>query len=143
MVGANISPCLERRRKMDKMNEKEIEQEMKKYKCNYLQMKEIRLGLESGIDVTKYADPQFDFDQMREIRTGLEDGLDVSKYADPKFGFMEMGEIKYGLKKGIDITKYADPKFDWYQMSKIVDNLIKEKNIKGRNDRSNNNWQIS
>ena len=59
MARANISPCLERNFKMDKMSEKEIVEEMKKYKCNSLQMKQIRLGLESDIDVTKYADPEF------------------------------------------------------------------------------------
>ena len=31
-----------------------------------------RLGLENGIDITKYADKKFDADQMEEIRVRLE-----------------------------------------------------------------------
>lgn len=35
-------------------------------------MEQIRFGLEDGLDVSVYADPEFDFEQMREIRIGLE-----------------------------------------------------------------------
>ena len=36
-------------------------------------MYQIRMGLEKGLDVTKYADPEFDCYQMSEIRLNLED----------------------------------------------------------------------
>ena len=57
--------------------------------------------------------------QMREIRLGLEEGLDVSKYANPNFTPLQMKEIIEGLKKGLDISKYADKNFNWYQMEQI------------------------
>ena len=41
-------------------------------------MKEIRLGLIAGIDVSIYADLKFDWEQMRKIRLGLIAGIDVS-----------------------------------------------------------------
>jgi hypothetical protein len=46
-------------------------------------MKEIRLGLENNLDVSVYANPEFDKDQMKEIRLGLENKLDVSVYIKP------------------------------------------------------------
>jgi len=84
------------------------------------QMREIREGLESGIDVSQYADPNFSADQMGQIRSGLESGIDVSKYADPKFDVRQMYYIKRGLRSGFDVSKYADPKFDGGQMAQIV-----------------------
>ena len=42
---------------------------------------EIKSGLESGIDTSIYAKPEFNCDQMRQIREGLESRLDVSIYA--------------------------------------------------------------
>lgn len=60
------------------MNEKEIEQEMKKYEklgFDYFQLTQIRYGLKEGVDVDRYANPEFDTSQMYEIRLGLEKEL--------------------------------------------------------------------
>lgn len=46
---------------------------------------EIRKGLASGVDVSLYALPEFNWAQMYEIRKGLESGIDVSVYAKPEF----------------------------------------------------------
>lgn len=35
-------------------------------------MQEIRLGLQDGLDVSTYADPEFHWKQMKKIREGLE-----------------------------------------------------------------------
>ena len=47
------------------------------------QMKQLRLGLEAGIDITKYNMIGFSSGQMEQIRLGEEEGIDVSPYADP------------------------------------------------------------
>lgn len=80
------------------------------------QWDEIRNGLESGVDVSVYANSKFDELQMMQIRFGLADRLNVSEYADPKFDGRQMREIRGGLKSGVDITVYADPKFDSFQI---------------------------
>ncbi|WP_298203091.1 hypothetical protein [Desulfosporosinus sp.] len=54
------------------------------------QLKQIEIGLEKRIDVSKYADPSYNVDQMQEIRWGLEDGLNVNSYADPELNPREM-----------------------------------------------------
>jgi len=63
------------------------------------QKRQIRLGLESGVDVSVYADPKFDWYQMEEIRLGLESGVDVSVYADPELDEEVMEEIRLDLEQ--------------------------------------------
>ena len=43
-------------------------------------------------------DDYFDTLQRDEIRTGLEKGIDISKYADPKYNWVEMRRIRHKLK---------------------------------------------
>lgn len=68
------------------------------------QQEEIQKGLESGVDVSIYADPKFDGEQMEEIRKGLESGVDVSVYLNPK-------------------SKNKKPKGEWGSM---VDKLLRD-----------------
>ena len=57
----------------------------------------IRDGLKSGVDVSIYADPKYDWTQMRVIYAGLRDGLDVSSYADPDMDPWDMTKIRKAL----------------------------------------------
>ncbi len=55
-----------------------IEDLMKVYEemgFNEKQLKEIRWGLEKGLDVSVYAKPEFDYAQMEEIRKVLRKSL--------------------------------------------------------------------
>ena len=70
-----------------------IEDYRKQERFDPQQLKQIEIGLEKGIDVSKYADPSYDVNQMLEIRWGLEDGVDVNSYADPELTSREM-EVK-------------------------------------------------
>ena len=67
-------------------------------------MNEIRIGMESGLDVSVYMDPEYSNEQMKQIRYGMEHDLDVSKYADPSISVSEMKEIRQGLEAGNQIT---------------------------------------
>ena len=48
-----------------------------KLEFNDLQLKQIQLGLKEDLDISKYADPKFDWLQMSEIRLGLKEDLDI------------------------------------------------------------------
>jgi hypothetical protein len=98
-------------------------------KFNDWQKEELRVGLEQGLDVSVYADPQYEWPQMRQIEKGLKAGLDVSIYADPKFEAQQMDAIRLGLEEGLDVSIYADPKFDWEQMHMIRNGLEKGLNV--------------
>ena len=70
---------------------------MSKYDFNEKQKKQIKHGLEQGLDVSCYATTAFNWKQMQEIRLGLEDGLDISAYAKPEYSVYQMKEIRLNL----------------------------------------------
>ena len=59
---------------------------------------------------------QFNENQKEEIFEGLEDNLDISNYANPEFDLYQMEQIKEGLKANLDVLIYAKTEFDWKQM---------------------------
>lgn len=52
----------------------------------------------------------FDDERMREIKKGLEHGVDVSLYARAWFTPYEMRQIRYGLENGIDMRPFTEVK---------------------------------
>ena len=71
---------------------------------NGFQMNEIRIGMESGLDVSVYMDPEYTNEQMKQIRYGMDHNIDVSKYADPSISASDMEEIRQHLEYGAPIT---------------------------------------
>ena len=67
---------------------------------------------------------------MKEIRLGLEGNVDISKYAKSEFDDWQMRQIKLGLKANIDVSIYAKPEFNDYQMREIRLELLKESTLK-------------
>ena len=64
-------------------------------------MAHLKAGLKKNLDVSIYANPDFNNFQMNEIRLGLQDDLDVSIYANPEIDFKEMKKIREELLKKI------------------------------------------
>lgn len=70
---------------------------------------------------------QFNYYQKQEILKGLEANLDVSTYANPNFDSWQMAQIKDGLQKDLDISLYAKPEYSYKQMEEIRLKLLKNK----------------
>ena len=87
------------------------------------QQEEILEGLKSNVDVSIYANLEFDWRKMEQIRLGLEDNLNVSLYVKPKFNNYQMREIRLGLKKELNISIYAKSEFNYRQMEAIREGL--------------------
>lgn len=85
------------------------------------QMKEIRTGLEQGLDVSVYAKPEFNYDKMYEIHSFLKQGFDISSYIN--FYGKQLKEIRLGLEQNLDVSIYAKPEFNNYQMEQIREDL--------------------
>ena len=83
------------------------------------QLHELRLGLESGVDIKKYADKEYFAVQMRQLRFGLEEGLDISLYNSKQYDWFQMEEIRLGLQAGVDAASYADPKYSFEVMREL------------------------
>lgn len=77
------------------------------------QLLEIEEGKKEGLDVEKYARPEFLAIQMREIRLGLLKKLPVEVYARTEYDWFQMQELRLGLEKGLDVKKYAEPKISF------------------------------
>ena len=116
-------------------------------------MKEIRIGLAKGIDLSEYAHKGFDHYQlfviregleahlspelfaniefrgeiMREVVKGFKNNVDVTEYARNKFSQLELSEIRDGLQENLDVSIYAKKEFNWAQMKQIRLGLLQQK----------------
>lgn len=96
---------------------------------SWLEMEETRVSMETGFDMRKYIDQGFDWMQCNEIRAGIQAGINVSKYLDVSYLAAQMKEIRKGLQKKLDVSQYASPQFDWFQMQEIRLGLEKKMNV--------------
>ena len=64
---------------------------------------------------------------MEAIYEGMEQGLDISWYANPEFDSFKMRIIKLGLEKGVDVSFVAKPELDDYGIFAEVLKQIHEK----------------
>ena len=58
----------------------------------------------------------FTEEQQEQINKGKELNLNVSIYANPNYNWRQMEQIRLGLEDEVDVSKYANPKYDWIQM---------------------------
>ena len=90
------------------------------------QKQEVKKGLKANLDVSFYANSDFNFLQMREIRLGLEKNLNVSIYAKSDFDFSQMKEIRLGLEDNLDVSIYAKKDLPNKKMEEIREESLKE-----------------
>ena len=62
------------------------------------------MGLIDGLDIRIYAKKIFNFAQMNELRLGLESKINVSEYNNPSLSFVEMAEVRKNYKKTLNRT---------------------------------------
>ena len=58
------------------------------------QMREIRLGMEKGVQTTEYSWPAYGAEQMKQLRLGLQQGFDISGYKNPHFTAKQMYNLR-------------------------------------------------
>lgn len=92
-------------------------------------IREIRIGLQEGLDVSVYANLEFDWQQMREIRRGMESRIDYMIYAKPLYDWHQMKEIRIGLELGLDVGTYKSLMYPWREMRKRRMHLVEYGNI--------------
>ena len=59
---------------------------------------------------------QFDEKQKIEIKAGIESKIDVFRYAKKEFEALQMRIIRLGLQNNLDISVYEKKEFSWRQM---------------------------
>jgi hypothetical protein len=63
---------------------------------------DISIGISYTVDLLPEA--KYNADQLRKIFYGIENGVDISKYYDPEFDADQMAQIYLGLQHGIDLS---------------------------------------
>lgn len=58
------------------------------------QMREIRLGMEKGVQTTEYSWPAYGAEQMKQLRLGLQQGFNISGYKNPHFTAKQMYNLR-------------------------------------------------
>jgi hypothetical protein len=95
------------------------------------QKEEIIKGIDAGIDVSPYLDPDFDKDQMAQIRKGIEAGIDASPYARKDLNWRQMKEIRAAMvtRPGNRMIPYINPEFDHEQLLQIRLGLVEDRDV--------------
>lgn len=78
----------------------------------------IKEGLSQGLDVKIYAKPQYDYETMYELKIGVEHGIDLSKYAKD-YDAQQINEIRLGIEHNVDYKKYLNFYLSGSQMREI------------------------
>lgn len=68
-------------------------------KDQVLEVEEKENSIDKNIDINNMNIDSFNIGQQKQIEWGLESGIDVSKYADPKLNSWEMQEKRWKLEK--------------------------------------------
>lgn len=76
-----------------------------------------------------YGQQDFDEMQLNEIRVGLEQGVNVSGYVNHQYHWGQMQMIRKGLERNLDISKYADPRVPLNDMILMYQKLCKQKGV--------------
>ncbi len=86
---------------------------------NSLQMREIRKGLEAGIDISNYAAVDVPYMKMRAIRESAQDGLFFNEGQIRKYNASILDQMHKAFVDGVDISRYVNDRFDAEQLEEI------------------------
>jgi len=87
------------------------------------QMEHVRMGLEYGVNMMPYIGGEFDDEQIIQIGKGMIDGVDFSVYAKPNLTGEQMKALRLGLNAGIDVSPYANGEYDDRQIRWILQGI--------------------
>lgn len=94
---------------------------------NEQQIAEINRGLQSGVDVLIYAKPNLSPVDMYQIRVALEEGLNIKEYVGSGFDSNQLAVIIKGLRQGINVKIFANPEISAENMKQMLLNEINKR----------------
>ncbi len=86
---------------------------------NAMQMREIRLGLKAGLDVSRYAHVSIPHTKMRVIRESELDGLVFDKNDIQSYNANILKQMHLAFLDKVDISKYIKGHFDAEQLEQV------------------------
>lgn len=100
------------------------------YTYDLEQKYQLEVGFERGVDINKYANPDFDWIYMSYLRRALEHGSDISRYTKSTYVPQLLKVISDLAVFNIDIEEFvSDNQLDIEGMLDLHSHLLRSKNI--------------
>lgn len=100
------------------------------YKYDLEQKYQLEVGFERGVDIHKYANPDFDWIYMSHLRRALEHGSDISRYVKPTYVPQLLKVISDLAVFNVDIEEFvSDNQLDIGGILDLHSHLLRSKNI--------------
>lgn len=100
------------------------------YKYDLEQKYQLEVGFERGVDIHKYANPDFDWIYMSHLRRALERGSDISRYVKPTYVPQLLKVISDLAVFNVDIEEFvSDNQLDIGGILDLHSHLLRSKNI--------------
>lgn len=94
---------------------------------NSMQLSKLRKGFDKGLDISRCANPRYDWTIMKEVLYGLNNGVDISRHLDFDTTEERAQLIRAGRERNLDVSRYESRKLTQKEAEKIYYELLDEK----------------
>lgn len=102
---------------------------------NSMQLSYLRKGFDKGLDISRCANPRYDWTLIKEMLYGLMYGVDISRHIDYDTTEERARLIREGRVRKLDVSRYESRKLTQKEAKKIYEGLLEEKLLQERRKR--------
>ena len=102
---------------------------------NSMQLSRLKRGFDNGLDISRCANPRYDWTIMREVLWGLANGVDISRHLDYDTTEERAQLIRAGRERKLDVSRYESRNLTQKEAEKIYEDLLEEKLLQERRKR--------
>lgn len=102
---------------------------------NSMQISWLKRGFDKGLDISRCANPRYDWTIMKEVLYGLMYGVDISRHIDYDTTEERARLIREGRVRNLDVSRYESRKLTQKEAKKIYEGLLEEKLLQERRKR--------
>lgn len=94
---------------------------------NSMQLSHLRKGFDKGLDISRCANPRYDWTIMKEVLYGLNNDVDISRHLDFDTTEERAQLIRAGRERNLGVSRYESRKLTQKEAEKIYYELLDEK----------------
>ena len=94
---------------------------------NSMQLSYLRKGFDKGLDISRCANPRYEWTIMKEVLYGLNNDVDISRHLDFDTTEERAQLIRAGRERNLDVSRYESRKLTQKEAEKIYYELLDEK----------------
>ena len=102
---------------------------------NSMQLSRLKQGFDKGLDISRCANPRYDWTIMREVLWGLVSGVDISRHLEYDTTEERARLIRHGRERKLDVSRYESRNLTQKEAEKIYDELLEEKLLQEKRKR--------